>query len=93
MVYSIKIKKFIIYSIYNADMQTLYKKTLILNHSCMSAFVCKGKISMSVSKTKCRHADIKIYNFAIVTAILTVFIILCYQIQQYKLQIPFLTVF
>ena len=28
MVYNIKIKKFIIYSIYYADMQTFYKKAL-----------------------------------------------------------------
>jgi len=66
MVYNIKIKKFIIYSIYNADMQTLYKETLILSHSCMSAFVCKGKISMSALQNKCRHADIKTYRFTIV---------------------------
>ena len=93
MVYNIKIKKFIIYSIYNADMQTLHIKTLILCGIMMSAFVRNCNFSMSASKTKCRHADIKIYNFTIITAILTVFIILCYQIQQYKLQMLFLTVF
>ena len=66
MVYNIKIKKFIIYSIYFADMQTLHIKTLILSHSCMSAFVCKDKISMSAFIFRCRHADIKIYNITIV---------------------------
>ena len=46
-------------------MQTFYKKALFYaGHKCLH--VCKGKISMSASKTKCRHADIKIYNFTIV---------------------------
>ena len=58
----IKIKKFIIYSIYFADMQTFYKKTLILCGIVMSANVCKGKFSMSAFIFVCRHADIKVYN-------------------------------
>ena len=72
MVYNIKIKKFIIYSIYYADMQTLYKKTLILCGIVMSAFVCNCNFSMSASKTKCRHADIKIHNFTIVIVLLLI---------------------
>ena len=47
MVYNIKIKKFIIYNIYNADMQTFYIKNLILSHSYMSAFVRNCNFSMS----------------------------------------------
>ena len=66
MVYNIKIKKFIIYSIYYADMQTLHTKTLILCGSFISAFVCKGNFPMSASIFKCRHADIKVYNITIV---------------------------
>ena len=49
-------------------MQTLHIKTLILSHSCMSAFVCNCNFTMSASIFKCRHADIKIYNFTIVIA-------------------------
>ena len=68
MVYNIKIKKFIIYSIYNADMQTLYKETLILSHSCISAFVRTRYFCMSAFILRCRHADIKVYNITIIMA-------------------------
>ena len=49
-------------------MQTLYMKTLILCGIVASAFVCKGNFTMSASIFKCRHADIKVYNFTIVNA-------------------------
>ena len=47
-------------------MQTLHIKSLILSHSCMSAFVRNCNFTMSASIFKCRHADIKIYNITIV---------------------------
>ena len=46
-------------------MQTFYKKALfyaVLQRLHTSAFVCKCNFSMSASKNKYRHADIKIYN-------------------------------
>ena len=49
-------------------MQTLYIKSLILSHSCMSAFVRNCIFSMSAFIFRCRHADIKVYNFTIVNA-------------------------
>ena len=49
-------------------MQTLYIKSLILSHSCISAFVRKDKNTMSASKTKCRHADIKVYKITIINS-------------------------
>ena len=53
-------------------MQTLYIKTLILSHSCMSAFVRNSNFTMSASIFKCRHADIKIYNLTIVIVLLLI---------------------
>ena len=63
----IKIKKFIIYSIYFADMQTFYKKSLILCSTVVSAFVCNISFCMSAFIFMCRHTDIKVYKLTIVT--------------------------
>ena len=61
-------------------MQTLHMKTLILSHSFMSAFVRNCNFTMSASIFKCRHADIKVYNFTNVITIFNVNTMLYYQL-------------